>query len=235
MTNETQHPTHADAKPSPFGARLKAAREALGLERKDAAAQLRLNEKIIIMMEKDRYPADLPVTFIRGYLRSYGKLLQLSDHEINRAIEPIKPKLHTHHALPTLAATNTASAGQYFMPLFTSLIILTLIGLVGTWWYSHNNNDMTNSESTFAEQSLPIAAPKETITPQQAIQVAAATTASAQQNPVDNAPKISNDTVKSATTVASSKKITKKPVIPDEHASEEEEEEETEVSNDHVD
>jgi cytoskeleton protein RodZ len=138
MTNETQQTSSTETKPTPFGARLASARESLGLERKDAAAQLRLNENIILMMETDRYPTDLPVTFIRGYLRAYGKLLQIAEDEIKKAIEPIKPRPSTGNQTPTTFTSMPVTSGNYFMQLFTSLIVLTLIGLVGMWWYSHS-------------------------------------------------------------------------------------------------
>lgn len=139
MTNETQQSTTAEHKPpAPFGTRLKAAREALGLDRKDAAAQLRLNEKVIIMMEKDRYPVDLPVTFIRGYIRAYGKLLQIPEYEIKKAIEPIKPKMSHHDGIPLATRQNVQmTSGNYFMQFFTYLIVITMIGLVSVWWYRH--------------------------------------------------------------------------------------------------
>lgn len=138
MNNETQSSNTAETKPAPFGARLKTAREALGLERKDAAAQLRLNEKIIIMMEKGRYSADLPVTFIRGYLRAYGKLLEIPEHEINQSIELINPKPAAGYILPPTLSQSHMTSGNYFMQFFTSVIVLTLVGLVGMWWYSHS-------------------------------------------------------------------------------------------------
>src|SRR5437868_7751072 len=95
MTNENQSSNTTNTtehKPTPFGSRLQSTREALGLERKEAAMQLRLNEKVIIMMEKDRYLIDLPVTFIRGYLRSYASLLKIPEHEVKKALEQIKAK-----------------------------------------------------------------------------------------------------------------------------------------------
>ena len=141
MTNETTQTHTTDLKPIPFGARLKSAREALGLERKDAAAQLRLTEKVIMMMEKDRYPADLPVTFIRGYIRAYGKLLQIPEYEIKKAIEPIKPKPVTQDvALPIKPSAPIITSGNYFMQFFTYLILFTLLGLVAMWWYSHSKS-----------------------------------------------------------------------------------------------
>lgn len=140
MTNETQQTTPSEQKPVPFGSRLKSAREASGLERKEAAAQLRLNEKIIVMMEKDRYPSDLPATFIRGYIRAYGKLLQIPEFEIKKAIEPIKSKVNPNAgiAISKTVLAEPVTSSNYLMQFFTYLIIFTLIGLVGTWWYTHN-------------------------------------------------------------------------------------------------
>lgn len=138
MTTDTNQQTEVK-QPIPFGTRLKSAREAMGLERKDAAQKLHLSEKIILMMEKDRYPADLPVTFIRGYLRSYSKLLQIPEHEIRKGIEPIKPK-----PTPNIGVASTKNfepvnnRENYFMHIFTFVIILTMIALVCMWWYSHS-------------------------------------------------------------------------------------------------
>ncbi len=158
MTNEAQQPTAAEEKRAPFGKRLKSKRESLGLERKDAAAQLRLNEKIIIMMENDKYSPNLPITFVRGYLRSYAKFLQIPEFEVNQALAPIKQKIES--AYPVIKPiASTAPAGSYFMSVFTYLVVFTLVGLVGTWWYRHPptgfsllmENKQTNTRSAAAE------------------------------------------------------------------------------------
>ena len=142
MTNDIQ-PSQTDPnKPIPFGIRLQSAREALGLDQKEAAAQLRLNEKMIVMMEKERYPTDLPATFIRGYLRAYGKLLQIPESEIKKAIEPIKPTviqtdILTKPLSKPFPLAKLVTSSNYFMQFFTYLILLTLAGLVAMWWYHH--------------------------------------------------------------------------------------------------
>lgn len=169
MTNDTQPspPTTPPTKesPTPLGARLKSAREALGLNEQDAANQLRLNEKVILMMEKDKYPDDLPITFIRGYLRAYGKLLQIPEYEIKKAIEPLKPlPLNPDAALPYTKPLMTVpvTSGNYFMQFFTYLIIFTMVGLVGIWWYTHPTSTpkITAAESSTVPSSLPIATPQ---------------------------------------------------------------------------
>ena len=86
--------TKSEAKQTPYGTRLQQTREELGLDRKAVADQLRLNEKIILMMEKDRYPHEIPITFIKGYLRAYSRFLQIPEYEVNKALENIKAKNH---------------------------------------------------------------------------------------------------------------------------------------------
>ena len=51
MTIENLQSSTGTQPPIPFGIRLQSAREAMRLERKDAAAKLRLNETVIDMME----------------------------------------------------------------------------------------------------------------------------------------------------------------------------------------
>lgn len=236
MTNEIQQSSPTDTKTIPFGNRLKSARESLGFDRKDVAAQLRLNEKIIIMMEKDRYPADLPVTFIRGYLRAYGKLLQIPEYEIKKAIEPIKPKPNLLSAPTSFTTPPPVTSGNYFMQFFTYLIVFTLVGLVGMWWYSHSTgigpmlsenqlstpaaDNATVAMNTQNESPVPTPeaalAPTAAANPAPAVPLdASAPTANAQpQNNVDTSAKMTNDTdVAAPAEVAAAPKVaTRKPV-----------------------
>lgn len=188
MTNETMQTT-PEHKPTPFGTRLKSAREALGLERKDAAAQLRLNENIIVMLEKDHYPSDLPVTFIRGYIRAYGKLLQIPESEIKRAIEPIQPTVVAPTEFLTIKQPIPVTSGNYFMQVFTYLIVFTMLGLVGMWWYTHPTSTATNpldGQMTADETIAPPATPAST-SPANSAAATVSSPASAPTAPVVNA------------------------------------------------
>lgn len=93
MTDETSQTISAST-PQTFGNRLKTAREDLRLDLKDVASQLRLRVGIIEMLEKEMYSDDMPITFLRGYLRSYAKFLEIPDNELNSAlsVEPFQPK-----------------------------------------------------------------------------------------------------------------------------------------------
>lgn len=72
------------------GERLRTTREALGLSQLDCAHQLYLSDKIIHILETDDYSTHTPgPAFVRGYLRSYAKLLGLPQNEIILAFESL--------------------------------------------------------------------------------------------------------------------------------------------------
>ncbi len=107
--------------------------------RKDAAAQLRLNENVIDMMENNSFPADMPHIFIRGYLRSYGKLLQLPDDVVQAGLEPIKlatPAQETQLPSPVTQMEPTKGS-NHLMKVVTAAVVLTLFWMVSSWWHTH--------------------------------------------------------------------------------------------------
>jgi len=180
MQNETTQTPQADKNIS-FGTRLKNAREAMNLERKDVAAQLRLNEKFLVMMEKDRFAPDLPLTFVRGYLKTYAKFLQIPEYETKKALDSLKPRPGTQDGM-TLKNLSPIHSGGYAMKTFSYLVVFTVVGLAGAWWYNHPNfpsEILAENGINFAKAAKAISTPA---TPQ---------TATAPQNDTDG-PTIGN-------------------------------------------
>jgi cytoskeleton protein RodZ len=64
------------------GARLRAAREANGFTQLEVAQQLRLNPEVIARLEEDNYDPNMPLVFVKGYLRSYAGLIGLDPEQI---------------------------------------------------------------------------------------------------------------------------------------------------------
>lgn len=89
MSNPEEHSAEAESETLArleIGARLMAAREARGLDRKDVAQRLRLDVHIIEALETDdleRLPAR---TFVRGYLRNYARLVELDEKLVAEAL-----------------------------------------------------------------------------------------------------------------------------------------------------
>lgn len=64
------------------GTRLKRARESMRLSVEQVAHYLRLDSKIIHELEADNFQNNPRFAFIRGYLRSYARLVDLNADEI---------------------------------------------------------------------------------------------------------------------------------------------------------
>lgn len=64
------------------GARLRNAREQLGLSQQAVAERLCLKVSTVRDIEEDKAPADLASTFLRGYIRSYARLVHIPEEEL---------------------------------------------------------------------------------------------------------------------------------------------------------
>lgn len=138
-----------DEKFKTFSARLKAAREAMHLETKEAASQLRLNERIILMLESGTIDPTLPTTFLKGYIRNYAKLVQIPEQEVKNLLEPLQAAAAANAIDPTLLppAENTITSSNYRMQFATAFIALSIVGLVGTWWHAHTIHTGSQTDS----------------------------------------------------------------------------------------
>ena len=85
MTNQSEQ-----SKLSGLGARLRKTRESMHLTQKEAAARLYLNPKIVEVIENEAFYDGPPMTFMRGYLRSYARLLNFPESEIKAAIDELE-------------------------------------------------------------------------------------------------------------------------------------------------
>lgn len=64
------------------GARLRNAREQLGLSQQAVAERLCSKVSTVRDIEDDKAPADLASTFLRGYIRSYARLVHIPEEEL---------------------------------------------------------------------------------------------------------------------------------------------------------
>lgn len=67
------------------GAALKQARESLNRSIEDVARALHLSPRLVDALERDDYQGLPPVTFVRGYLKNYARLLGLREQDIVEA------------------------------------------------------------------------------------------------------------------------------------------------------
>lgn len=83
--------THDKTEALSTGVRLRNAREQLGLSQQAVAERLCLKVSTVRDIEEDKAPADLASTFLRGYIRSYAKLVHIPEEELLPMMEKHAP------------------------------------------------------------------------------------------------------------------------------------------------
>ena len=154
-----------------WGMRFRAAREAMNLSEKEAAARLHLKAHIINIIEGERFSEGPPVIFMRGYIRSYGRLLNLTEKELNQALSQLD--LGAPAAAPAPSQfrmrENSNNSSSIWSTLF---VVIVLTGLVGVWWWNGHVRNATGvvaattpTPTAEAIQTAAVTTPPEAITP----------------------------------------------------------------------
>jgi cytoskeletal protein RodZ len=120
------------------GERLANAREQANLTISEVAEQLYLTPSVIQAIENDQYPSSINTVFLRGYLRSYAKLLNLPPDEIVQTFDSLGMKDKDAEIPTHVLHKKTFSFSDQFLPWITGVVALILIVLVFTWWHSQN-------------------------------------------------------------------------------------------------
>lgn len=107
--------THDQNETLTTGARLRNAREQLGLSQQAVAERLCLKVSTVRDIEEDKAPADLASTFLRGYIRSYARLVHIPEEELLPGLEKQAPlraaKVAPMQSFPSVNAAKNVTAG----------------------------------------------------------------------------------------------------------------------------
>jgi len=131
--------TESGGEQSP-GKMLQKARINANLTETQIANQLYLSRSVIIAIESDAYHKLPGATFVRGYLRSYARLLNISPEQVMSAYEALglEAKEHIPATAPVTNTKKQVAANDWSMRWITYIIITGLIVLVVIWWRSHS-------------------------------------------------------------------------------------------------
>lgn len=109
------------------GQRLRAAREAAGLSVQDVATRLRMPVRVVESLEAEDWSRLGAPVFIRGQLRSYGRLLGLATDTVHMAsgVDPIRPvELTPRTYVPRMRIIAEQSARRLVYAVVTAAIAL---------------------------------------------------------------------------------------------------------------
>jgi cytoskeleton protein RodZ len=111
------------------GTRLRAAREALGASVDEVAHDLHLERDVILSLESEDYESLGAPVFVRGYMRSYARLMNLPEDEVVVAVEAQEPEPEEFRTLSARTEVKPGASMTNFV-LWMLLAIVALAGVV---------------------------------------------------------------------------------------------------------
>ena len=150
MNTEATHDQNAALS---TGVRLRNAREQLGLSQQAVAERLCLKVSTVRDIEEDKAPADLASTFLRGYIRSYAKLVHIPENELLPMMEKQAPVRAAKVApMQSFSLGKRRKKRDGWLMSFTWLVLFVVIGLTGAWWWQ-NHKAQQEEITTMADQT----------------------------------------------------------------------------------
>ena len=122
----------ADPQAASFGSRLRAAREARGLDLASCAHTLKLPARLLRQLEQDTCDSIDSKVYLASYIGKYGSFLGIDQASIQVELDRIK------QAEPVLVATGGISHSRFLLDHYATAatyVILTLVIAVPTVWF----------------------------------------------------------------------------------------------------
>lgn len=172
-----------------LGEQFRQAREALNLSLEDVSKQIALRLVILAQIENNEFvQKNVPVTFMKGYVRSYGKFLRLPESLWENISFGEDEKNDLGKNARATRAVNQYASHSRWVGYLTALVLLIALSMTGLWWwqtYQKSNeerdtlvqNYVSNSENAqTAENTVSQPVDTTTIQPQAAQTVASPST-----------------------------------------------------------
>src|ERR1035437_8820715 len=143
-------------KPMPsVGCQLREGRERMGMSVEDVVAKIKLAPRQILAMEADDFQALPETTFLRGFVRSYAKLLQLDVQPLLDALPGSKVAKMSVEQLPVDApfpSERTARRQNLNLLIAALLIALGLAGFAA--WQANTPHPVAHEAETISDDAL---------------------------------------------------------------------------------
>ena len=146
------------------GERLRLAREQMGLTQQNVAERLCLKLSTVRDIEEDKSPADLASTFLRGYIRSYARLVHVPEDDLLPMMAKQAPVRAAKIApMQSFSLGKRRKKRDGWLMIFTWLVAFVVIGLTGAWWWQNHKasqDDLVSmadqNGSSDSGQSIPL-------------------------------------------------------------------------------
>lgn len=150
---------NVDVRPFSVGTALREARERLGLSVADVESRLKFASRQIEALETDNFTRLPEIFFVRRFVRSYAKLLQLDPDPLLAAlpIAPVQPSLHAASIAIEVPFPNTYATRRLKIIWLAIGVVAVAITLILFVWLNHDKSIMP--QATVETMELPAVMP----------------------------------------------------------------------------
>ncbi len=162
--SESENKIPGTHEPVAFGQQLMLARERAGMDIEEAARALNLRIEIVEALEDSNLDALPPITFVHGYVRTYAKLLGLSEEKLLQEFDQEVPHELETELHPRSTLLDEADSQTPVIKLITTVIIVLAVVVLLYAIYSYyteksNHIGKSSQAGSDVEIQLPPEAP----------------------------------------------------------------------------
>lgn len=139
-----------EAAPVDVGAILREARERMGMSVEDVAGRLKFAPRQVVALEEGSFDQLPQMAFVRGFVRSYARLLQIDEAPLLNALPraPQQDGLVEKRAKPDMLPGAAAARAQNVRWLAGALAVAVIIGILA---WQHDGGEVAPKPSASAK------------------------------------------------------------------------------------
>ncbi|MEG3222466.1 cytoskeleton protein RodZ [Vibrio gigantis] len=164
-TEQDTQPQETVAPALEAGTLLKNKRESLGLTQKQISDRLKLRVTLIQQIEENQFESDQVATFMRGYIRSYAKYVNLDEKVVLSALHHAGDAQHQEQEMLSFSRKTKTEKHNSRIMLLTWSIFAVIAGISSLWWWQSQQQD-TLSQSLANTESSEEHAVEESLAPE---------------------------------------------------------------------
>lgn len=159
--NETDSQPQAEPVVAPGpgpGALLREAREAKGWTQAEVARRLNLRMAVIEAIDNDQHKAGVALTFLRGYVKAYAKVVGVSESQALAAFDAMsREQVAVDAPMKSFSKKTRQQASDKWLKRTSWLVFLGLVAsLVYWWWQDGGAQQMGRDLAPISEQTAPV-------------------------------------------------------------------------------
>jgi len=132
------------------GAMLRDARKALSFSQEHIASKLNLKLALVSDIEDDKFDPSMPVTFNRGYLANYAKLVAVDVEDVLASYDALDAASIQRSEMLSFSKETSKQAEHSRVMWLSYFIVAVLVGLTVLWWQQESSQQTDNSANELA-------------------------------------------------------------------------------------